>query len=73
MTYSCEKKIYGQCVEFFKENNPRIMKSIKEHRDTVFDAGDDKESKLDSTQENSIKSEDDNNVDYNFFYENNPK
>ena len=47
------------------------MKSIKEHLDAVFDAGVNKKSKLDSTQENSIKSDDDNKVDYNFYYENN--
>ena len=55
-------------MAIFKENNPRILKSIIEYRNGNDEAGDDEDSNRDYTLENNENN--DNNVDYNFYNEN---
>ena len=64
-TYSCEKRTYDQYVEIFKENNPRIMKSIMEHRNEVA-SGESVESTDDYNYDENTP---EINIDYSFNYD----
>ena len=61
ITYTCENKSYDQYVELFKENNPQVVNSIKEHQIERERLADDEESKADNCEEY---------IDFNFHYGN---
>jgi hypothetical protein len=64
-TYSCEKRTYDQYVEIFKENNPRIMKSIMEHRNEVASGESDESTDDYNDDENTPEI----NIHYSFNYD----
>ena len=67
-SYKCEKKSYDQYVELFKQNNPRIVRTILDYRKEKEESGEQEEINSEYTSETDTNCD---GIDYSFNYENN--
>ena len=60
-SYTCEKKTYEEYVNFFAENNPRLLKSIADYQNNNDESHEIEESNRDYNEE--MEHNNDDNVD----------